>query len=183
MRPATSRPGKRGCVAVLVDRCIIGHMTIASPAVRGAQRPLVTSVPPMTGTAPEDLRDQLTRQRLLATVDHLPGILVESFDRGWWDGQVHVACIVVRAGRRMRRMRVVETNGDCVVVPFSRRLAHRWLAARRRPKLGELNVTLIRRHPQSVVVDGWNDAARCATRGCGALRPIGYEGCCPVCGG
>lgn len=183
MRPASWPLCRRGGLDRIANRCIIGRMTIASPAVRGAKRPLVTSAVPTAADAPEDLRDQLTRGRLLATVDHLPGIVVEGFDRNWWDGQVRVASVVVRAGRRMRRMRVVETNGDCVVVPFSRRLAHRWLAARRRPKFGELNAAVAQRDVQNVVVDGWNDAVRCATRGCGALRPVGYPGCCPVCGG
>jgi hypothetical protein len=132
---------------------------------------------------PDELRDELTRRQLLAAVDHLPGLAVESFDRAWWDGQVRVASLVVRGGRRMRRMRVVETEGACVVVPFSRRLAHRWLAARRRPRRVELDVMVQKSRAVDVVLDGWADAARCATRGCGVLLPIAYPGCCPLCGG
>lgn len=138
---------------------------------------------PPRGASPESVRDEMTRGRLLATVEHLPGLVVESFERAWWDGQVHVPCIVVRAGRHMRRMRVVETDGACVVVPFSRRLAHRLLAARRQPRRPELDVTSGSRSARDVVVDGWTDTVRCATRGCGALRTVGYPGCCPLCGG
>jgi hypothetical protein len=156
-------------------------MTIASPAVRGAQRPLVTT--PVPGpSAPEDLRDELTRQRLLSVVDHLTGMTVESFDRWWWDGQVRLPSLVVRTGRRMRRLRIVETEGTCVVVPFSRRLAQRWLAARRRPQRAELD-RAISRPLTGLVFDGWTDAIRCSTRGCAALRPLDYPGCCPLCGG
>jgi hypothetical protein len=156
-------------------------MTIASPAVRGAQRPLVTTPTPGVPT-PEGLRDELTRQRLLSVVDHLTGMTVESFDRAWWDGQVHVPSLVVRSGRHMRRIRIVETEGDCVVVPFSRRLAYRWLAARRRPRRAELDRTTPR-PVAGLVLDSWADAARCATRGCAALLPLAYPGCCPLCGG
>ena len=157
-------------------------MTIATSAVRGAQRPLVTTPPASPGAAPEQVRDELTRQRLQAVVSHLTGLTVESFDRAWWDGQVRVPSLVVRGGRHMRRIRVVETDGVCVVVPFARRLAHRWLAARRRPGQAELRLA----GPpatRTLVFDSWADAVRCATRGCAALRPLGYPGCCPLCGG
>lgn len=157
-------------------------MTIATSAVRGAQRPLVSTPRLSVEVRPEQLRDELTRGRLLAVVSHLPGLVVETFDRAWWDGQVRIPSLVVRAGLRMQRMRVVETDGVCVVVPFSRRLAGRWLAARRRPRRVELD-TMVRRHGTSVVVDGWADALRCTARGCGALLPLDYPGCCPLCGG
>jgi hypothetical protein len=157
-------------------------MTIASPAVRGAQRPLVATSEPSAGATPEVLRDELTRRQLLAMVDHLPDLVVEAYDRQWWDGQVRVPCLVVRGGRQVRRMRVVETDGVCVILPFSRRLARRWLAARRRPRRVELDDVVLRARPD-VVVDAWADAVRCAARGCGALRPLAYPGCCPLCGG
>jgi len=157
-------------------------MTIATSAVRGAQRPLISAPPLSVEVQPEQFRDELTRGRLLAVVNHLSGLVVETFDRAWWDGQVRIPSLVVRAGLRMQRMRVVETDGVCLVVPFSRRLARRWLAARRRPRRVELD-SMARRSGTSVVVDGWADALRCATRGCGALRPLGHPGCCPLCGG
>ena len=108
---------------------------------------------------------------------------VEAYDPRWWDGQARVACLVVRGGRRMRRMRVIETAGVCLVVPFSRRLAHRWLAARRRPRSPELGGPGRRTSGGGVVLDASSDAVRCATRGCAALLPLAYPGCCPVCGG
>jgi hypothetical protein len=157
-------------------------MTIASPAVRGAQRPLVSAPPLRVAARAEDVRDELTRQRLLAVVQHLPDLSVESFDRAWWDGQVRVACLVVRGGRLMQRMRVVETDGVCLVVPFSRRLARRWLAARRRPRRVELDRPGRRGDMARVLLDGMADARRCATSGCGALRPLDHVGCCPLCG-
>ena len=142
-------------------------MTIASLAVHGE---------------PEQLRDELTRERLLAAVDHLPGIVVERFDRAWWDGQVRVPSLVVRGGRRQQRMRVVETDGSCLVVPLSRRLASRWLSARRQPGRPELDA-FVRRTRGGTTIDGLADAVRCASRGCGALLPITYPDCCPLCGG
>ena len=158
-------------------------MAIASPAVRGAQRPLVTTPSPAV-PSPEELRDELTRQRLLSVVDHLTGMTVEGFDRAWWDGQVRVPSLVVRSGRHMRRLRIVETEGTCVVVPFSRRLAHRWLAARRRPRRAELDrATTSTQRAAGLVFDSWADATRCATRGCAALLPLTYPGSCPLCGG
>ncbi|HET7529926.1 MAG TPA: hypothetical protein VFJ98_03100 [Mycobacteriales bacterium] len=156
-------------------------MSIASPAIRASRRPLVREPRGLLDTDPDQLRDELTRDRLRAAVDHLPGLTVEGYDPQWWDGQAHVACLVVRGGRRMRRLRVVETEGECVVVPFSRRVAQRWLAARRRPRRAELDHTALRRG-DAVVIDGWTDAVRCPTRGCAALRPLDYPGCCPLCG-
>ena len=131
---------------------------------------------------PEHVRDELTRARLLAAVDHLPGVVVESYDRGWWDGQVRVPSLVVRGGRRQQRMRVVETDGMCFVVPFSRRLASRWLSARRQAGLVDVDA-YVRRTRGSTTIDGLVDAVRCASRGCGALLPITYPDCCPLCGG
>jgi hypothetical protein len=167
VRPAACERSGRGDTARADARCIIGRMTIASPAVHDA---------------PEQLRDELTRQRLLTAVDHLPGLVVESFDRAWWDGQVRVPSLVVRGGRRLQRMRVVETDGTCLVVPFSRRLASRWLSARRRPDRAELDA-FVRRSRGKTTIDGLADAVRCASRGCGALLPISYPDCCPLCGG
>ena len=164
-------------------RCIIGDMAFASPAIQTPRRALLPSPTWPSVGSPVDLRDELTRQRLLAAVAHLPGVTVEQFDRAWWDGQVHVASLVVRGGRRMHRLRVIESGGECMVVPYSRRLAHRWLAARRRPRRAELDGVQRRGRGADLVVDAWTDAVRCSTAGCGALRPLAYPGCCPVCGG
>src|SRR3954454_20679892 len=113
-------------------------MAFASPAISAPRRPApsLVVVPELTG--PGELRDELTRRRLLAAVEHLPELTVEHFDRAWWDGQARVACLVVRGGRRVRRLRVVETQGECVVVPSSCCLAHRCLAARGPPRGPEL---------------------------------------------
>jgi hypothetical protein len=158
-------------------------MAFASPAIPAQPRALLPVTPGPDPAGSAELRDELTRRRLLAAVDHLPGLTVEQFDRAWWDGQTWVACLVIRGGRRMRRLRVVETEGQCVVVPFSRRIAHRWLAARRRPRRVELDAGRQRPRGIDVVVDAWADAVRCGTPGCGVLRPLAYPGCCPVCGG
>jgi hypothetical protein len=158
-------------------------MAIASPAIHAPRRATLPVLPGPALAGPIELRDELTRRRLLAAVAHLPGLTVEGFDRAWWDGQARVPCLVVRGGRRMRRMRVVESGGECLVVPFSRRLAHRWLAARRRPRRAELVGAVPSAGATDVVVDAWADAVRCATAGCGVLRPLAYPGCCPVCGG
>jgi len=157
-------------------------MAFASPAISSPRRATLPLPPGPDLVPPAALRDQLTQLRLLAAVAHLPDLTVEHFDRAWWDGQAQVVCLVVRGGRGMRRIRVVETAGECLVVPFSRRLAHRWLAARRRPRRAELDGVQRSGRRDDVVVDAWTDAVRCATAGCGALRPLAYPGCCPVCG-
>jgi hypothetical protein len=122
-------------------------------------------------------RDELTRQRLVSAAGHLPGLQELAFEPDWWDGQAHVPCLVVRGGRRLRLLRVVETGGECVIVPFSRRAAERWLAARRRPARPELTVPAQR---ASVDVDA--DVLRCRGKACGALLPVGWDCACPVCG-
>lgn len=126
-------------------------------------------------------RDALTQARLIGAAAHLPGFKVISFDPQWWDGQSHVPCLIVRGGRRARLLRVVETGGECVIVPFSRRLAERWLAARRRPVRPELQVPA-QRSPSDVVLDASTDVLRCRGRGCGALLPVDAKGECPLCG-
>lgn len=127
------------------------------------------------------LRDELTRQRLEAAAQRLAELRVLDFEPDWWDGQAHAPCLVVRGGRRERLQRVVETGGDAVIVPFQRRSATRWLAARRRgdaPQLMPPAPTAL----HDIVVDTDGDVARCRTTTCGALLPVGYEGDCPVCG-
>jgi len=126
-------------------------------------------------------RNELTRQRLVSAAGHLPGLTVLDFDPQWWDGQSHVPCLVVRGGRRMRLLRVVETGGDCLIVPFSRRQAERWLAARRKPARPELLVPAPR-IPVDVVLDAYADVLRCRGDACGALLPVGWDCACPVCG-
>jgi len=126
-------------------------------------------------------RDELTRQRLVSAAGHLPGLTILDFDPEWWDGQSHVPCLVVRGGRRMRLLRVVETGGECVIVPFSRRQAERWLATRRRPARPELLVPAPR-IAVDVVLDAYADVMRCRGNACGALLPVGWDCACPVCG-
>ena len=132
---------------------------------------------------PADLRDMLTKSRLEGAVAHLAGVEVVEFDNDWWDGQSHAPCLVVRGGRRHRLLRVVETGGDAVVVPFDRRDAERWLAARRQAPRIELGVVPAPRAAGDIVVDATADVRRCVGATCGALLPVGYAGDCPVCGG
>lgn len=128
-----------------------------------------------------EVRDDLTRERLMAAAAHLPGLTIEDFSADWWDGQTHAPCLVIRGGRHGRRQRVIETGGEAVIVPFSRRTAERWLADRRRPRRVELVVPEQRR-PDDIVLDGVADATRCPTPACGALIPLDSAGGCPVCG-
>jgi hypothetical protein len=130
-------------------------------------------------TLPADLRDALTRSRLAGAVAHLAGVEVLEFSSDWWDGQAHAPCLVVRGGRRHRLLRVVETAGEAVVVPFDKRSAQRWLARRRQPA----PVIPSSREQGDVTVDAMSDVQRCASATCGALLPVGYVGGCPVCGG
>ncbi|HEU5034599.1 MAG TPA: hypothetical protein VFT62_07575 [Mycobacteriales bacterium] len=127
------------------------------------------------------LRDELTRQRLTRAGAHLPGLEVLAFTPDWWDGQAHTPCLVIRGGRLSRRQRIVETGGECVIVPFDRRHAERQLARRRQPGRPELTVPA-QRPAEPVVVDAYVDVVRCTGRACGALLPVDYEGACPVCG-
>jgi hypothetical protein len=129
-------------------------------------------------TLPADLRDALTRSRLAGAVSHLAGVELLEFSSDWWDGQSHAPCLVVRGGRRHRLLRVVETAGEAVVVPFDKRSAQRWLAQRRQPTPA---IPSPREHGD-VVVDATSDVQRCSSPTCGALLPVGYEGGCPVCG-
>ena len=143
---------------------------------------MAAAVPRENGSLPADLRDMLTRSRLEGAVANLVGVEVVDYSGDWWDGQSHAPCLVVRGGRRHRLLRVVETGGEAVVVPFERRTAQRWLAERRRPARAEL-VVPSQRGSQDVVVDATEDVVRCPTSTCGALRPLGYVGDCPLCGG
>jgi len=127
---------------------------------------------------PFDLRDALTRSRLEDAVAHLTDVDVVEFEQDWWDGQAHAPCLVVRGGRRHRLLRVVETGGEALVVPFDRRTAQRWLAELRRPRR-----IPAQRAPDDVVLDADADVVRCESPTCGALLPVNYEGVCPVCGG
>jgi len=133
-------------------------------------------------TLPADLRDALTRSRLVGAVANLVGVEVIEFSSDWWDGQAHGPCLVVRGGRRHRLLRVVETGGEAVVVPFHERTAARWIAQRRTPGTAGPAVPGPR-DAADIVVDAAGDVETCATPTCGALLPIGYEGACPVCGG
>lgn len=130
---------------------------------------------------PSPRRDELTRQRLVSAAAHLPGLTVLDFEPQWWDGQAHVPCLVIRGGRRQRLLRVVETAGECAIVPYSRRVAERWLAARRRPGRPELMVPA-QRAGSDVVLDAFADVLRCRGERCGALLPVGWDCACPICG-
>jgi len=132
-------------------------------------------------TLPADLRDALTRSRLTGAVSNLVGVEVLEFSNDWWDGQAHGPCLVVRGGRRHRLLRVVESGGEAVVVPFDKRTAQRWIADHRRAAPTDTGVTAPHQ-TVDVVVDATVDVLRCARRTCGALLPVGYEGACPVCG-
>jgi hypothetical protein len=132
-------------------------------------------------TLPADLRDALTRSRLAGAVSNLAGVEVVDFNSDWWDGQSHAPCLVVRGGRRHRLLRVIETHGEAVVVPFDKRMAQRWIAERRRPVSVELGIPGPR-DEGDVVVDATTDVRRCGGVTCGALLPVGYDGACPVCG-
>lgn len=127
------------------------------------------------------LRDALTRTRLADAGAHLAGLEVVGYEPSWWDGQAHTPCLVVRGGRRDRLQRIVETGGECVIVPFDRRGAERRLADRRRAARPELTVPAPR-PPADLVLDATTDVVRCGGETCGALLPIGAASACPVCG-
>jgi hypothetical protein len=133
-------------------------------------------------TLTADLRDSLTRSRLAGAVANLAGVEVVEFSSDWWDGQAHAPCLVVRGGRRHRLLRVVETGGEAVVVPFDERTAARWIAQRRAPRAPVLGIPGPRA-AGDIVVDAAGDVQTCESPTCGALLPIDYDGDCPVCGG
>jgi len=131
---------------------------------------------------PADFRDMLTRSRLAGAVSNLAGVEIVDFNSDWWDGQTHAPCLVVRGGRRHRLLRVVESGGEAMLLPFDRRRAQRWLADRRRLPAPQLGIPAPR-HEDDVVVDATTDAIRCTTPTCGVLLPVGQAGDCPLCGG
>lgn len=131
---------------------------------------------------PADLRDALTRSRLAGAVSNLAGVEVLEFSSDWWDGQSHSPCLIVRGGRRHRLLRVVETGGEAVVVPFDGRAAGRWIPQRRTAGSAGLGIPGPR-EAGDIVVDAAGDVQTCETPTCGALLPVAYEGVCPVCGG
>lgn len=133
-------------------------------------------------TLPADLRDALTRSRLAGAVANLAGVEVVEFSTDWWDGQSHGPCLIVRGGRRHRLLRVVETGGEAVVVPFDDRRAARWIAERRTPGTAGLGIPAPRA-AGDIVLDATGDVQTCESPTCGALLPVDYEGVCPVCGG
>lgn len=128
---------------------------------------------------PAALRDALTAQRLVGAVAHLPHLQVVGLQHDWWDGSTHVTCLLVRGGRRGRRLRVVETDGAAVVLPWTRRLAARWLAGRR-PRRCEL-VPRVAAASAGVTLTTEADAVRCGAGGCAAMRPLAQPAC-PACG-
>ncbi|HWB65969.1 MAG TPA: hypothetical protein VG708_03965 [Mycobacteriales bacterium] len=128
------------------------------------------------------LRDQLTIERLHAAVAQLADADVIGYDGNWWDGQTHDPCLLVRYGAGRDRLRVVETAGACVVLPFDRRSASRELARRRAPRRPELGIIRPRRPLDDATFDATVDVVRCSGDGCGALRPLDAVGPCPRCG-
>lgn len=142
----------------------------------------------MTGMAMQatddsaELRDRLTVERLSREVEGLPDLQVLKFDHEWWDGQAHTPCLIVSFGHSGVRRRVVETNGDALVLPFARRRASRELAARRSPRRPEIGVPPQRPAGDDVTLDASDDAIRCSGPQCGAMRAVGDAGPCPVCG-
>jgi hypothetical protein len=131
----------------------------------------------------EALRDRLTREWLAAAVADR-GADVVSFEPRWWDGQSYGRCLVVQAGDD--RIRVVETAGEAVVLPFDRRAAGRVLGGHRRSPRAELDLPQPRSGrgiAGSVYIDVTDgDVVRCAGQGCGALLPVERAGPCPRCG-
>ena len=130
------------------------------------------------------LRDRLTRQWLATAVGTSESDILE-YDEAWWDGASFDPCVIVDVDGR--RVRVVETEGEVVVLPMSRRKAGRVLADRRRPHPAELTGPPPRVPSldtlQLVVVDAADDdVVRCSGRGCGALLPVDATGQCPRCG-
>jgi hypothetical protein len=130
-----------------------------------------------------ELRDRLTMERLCQAVADLPAAEVVGFDARWWDGQAYGPCLVVRDPAAGSRQRVLETGGNAVVLPFGRRKASRALALRRAPRRTELLDAPAQRSPMDdLVVDAADDAMRCPGRRCGAMRVVGADGPCPLCG-
>jgi hypothetical protein len=130
--------------------------------------------------AAEALRDQLTREWLeVAVSDRHVDVL--GYEPHWWGGQAYERCLVVKAGRD--RLRVVESGGQAVVLPFRRRAAGRVLGQQRRPVTGELTVPPGRSTaPMLVCIDADDDVRRCSAASCGALLPVDATGNCPRCG-
>lgn len=129
------------------------------------------------------LRDRLTREWLASAVGSSETDIV-AYDAAWWDGAAHDRCVVIDLDGE--RVRVVEAEGEAVVLPVSRRAAGRLLAQRRRPRTAELTVPQPRPPALDslllVVVDATEpDVVRC-DGGCGALRPLEATGPCPRCG-
>jgi hypothetical protein len=135
------------------------------------------------GTDPDtELRDRLTVERLCEAVADLPAVEIVGFDARWWDGQAYGPCLVVR-DPATGRQRVLETGGDAVVLPFSRRKASRALARQRHPKPVQLlGAPAPRAAIDDLVLDAEHDATRCAGRHCAAMRIVGSTGPCPICG-
>lgn len=140
---------------------------------------------PQPSSLAEAVRDRLTRECLAVAAlaagrrrGHEAEIHILDFDPSWWDGQTHEPCLVVEIDGA--RARVVETAGQPVVLPFSRRAAGRALAERRRVRPAELTLP----EPRSaryVSLDAIDDVLSCGTPACGALRPVGASEC-PRCG-
>jgi hypothetical protein len=129
------------------------------------------------------LRDRLTREWLRYAIDGEPADVV-GYDPRWWDGQSYDPCLIVRSDGH--KLRVVDTGGSAVVVPFSRRQAARLLAERRKPTPSELDESLPRQReaaapPSTIAIDAGDDAIRCSGVDCGALVALDVE-ICPRCG-
>lgn len=127
-----------------------------------------------------------TPGHLFSSVGWLSGVRVLGYEQRWWDGAAWSPCLVVRGGRRDRRLRVVEAGGEIVLLPWSERGARRrlvqarWSAAVRRVR---------ERSPLDLALTTEPDAVRCAAPDCGGLLavpgaddPGRADVACPVCG-
>lgn len=122
-------------------------------------------------------RDRITTEWLQRTVS-ISGVV--DYDAEWWDGQAYDRCLVVEAGGR--KLRVVDVDGDPVVVPFRRRKAGRLLAERRRSSATEPGEALPRQRRPVVRIEAVDDVIRCSGASCGALVPVATGTTCPRCG-
>jgi hypothetical protein len=83
--------------------------------------------------AATDVRDRLTRRRLVAALpSSSPRVL--SFTSHWWDGACHVPSLVARVGGR--RLRAVETHRGVILLPASASRARRALQSWRHTPMG-----------------------------------------------
>jgi hypothetical protein len=155
---------------------MISGMATAVPVAGARRSPGAAAAPP----------DDTTAGHLLLSVGWLRGLRVLGYEPRWWDGAAWTPCLVVQGGRRDRRLRVVETSGEIVLLPWSERGARRrlvqarWSAAVRRFR---------ERAPLDLRLTAEPDGVTCAAPNCGGVLAVaGADGAghtdtvCPVCG-